>query len=182
MDWRGAYIVLLYKGRSGKYVCGNSRGIRRFSVVVYLHCRVVFKRGSNWTECVIEKEQCDFRSGGGFMDKLLSVWQVCKKYYVANGKMYFFVCWVGKDLWYDSPRGQSMYCTSDLHIQRKCVDRWINLMGSAREGSWVNVGKGKVMRYWVVLSNLQCPQRSDRTNKDTPSGHSSMLIKHSFLK
>ena len=33
MDWRGACIVPLYKGKGDKYECSNSRGISLLSVV-----------------------------------------------------------------------------------------------------------------------------------------------------
>ena len=33
MDWWGACIVSLYKGKGDKYECRNSRGIRLLSVV-----------------------------------------------------------------------------------------------------------------------------------------------------
>ena len=33
MDWRGACIVPLYKGKDGKCECSNSRGISLLSVV-----------------------------------------------------------------------------------------------------------------------------------------------------
>ena len=44
MDWRGAYIVPLYKVKSDKCECSNSRGISLFSVVGKLFDRVLIKR------------------------------------------------------------------------------------------------------------------------------------------
>ena len=38
MDFRGAYIVPLYKGKGDKYECSNSRGISLWSVVIDMVC------------------------------------------------------------------------------------------------------------------------------------------------
>ena len=44
MDWRGACIVPLYKGKGDKCECSNSRGIDLLSVVDKLFGRVLIKR------------------------------------------------------------------------------------------------------------------------------------------
>ena len=44
MDWRGACIVPLYKGKGDKCECSNSIGISLLSVVVQLFGRVLIKR------------------------------------------------------------------------------------------------------------------------------------------
>ena len=51
MDWRGACIVPLYKGKGDKCECSNSRGISLFSVVGKLHGRVLIKRVRARTVC-----------------------------------------------------------------------------------------------------------------------------------
>ena len=43
MDWRGACIVPLYKGKGDKCECSNSRGISLLSVVGRLFGRVLIK-------------------------------------------------------------------------------------------------------------------------------------------
>ena len=53
MDWRGACIVLLCKGKGNKCECYNSRGISLLSVVGKLHGRVPIKRLKAGTECAI---------------------------------------------------------------------------------------------------------------------------------
>ena len=58
MDWRGACIVLLYKGNGDKCECSNSRGISLLSVVGKLFGRVLIKIVRAGTECAIGKEQC----------------------------------------------------------------------------------------------------------------------------
>ena len=64
MDWRGAYIVPLYKGKGDK--CGsNSRGISLLSVVGKLLGKVLIKRVRVGTECAIGEEQCGFRQCRG---------------------------------------------------------------------------------------------------------------------
>ena len=57
MDWRGACKVPLYKGKSNKYECSNSRGISLLSVVGRLYGRVLIKRVRARTECAIGEEQ-----------------------------------------------------------------------------------------------------------------------------
>ena len=44
MDWRGACIVLLYKGKGDKCKCSNSRGISLLNVVGKLFGRMLIKR------------------------------------------------------------------------------------------------------------------------------------------
>ena len=56
MDWRGAFIVPLYKGKAGKCECSNSRGISLLSVVGKLFGRVLIKRVKVRTECAIGAE------------------------------------------------------------------------------------------------------------------------------
>ena len=51
MDWRGACIVPLYKGKGDKCECSNSRGISLSSVVGKLYGRVLIKRVTAGTEC-----------------------------------------------------------------------------------------------------------------------------------
>ena len=63
MDWRGASIVPLYKGKSDKCECSNSRGIRLLCVVGKLFGRVLIKRVGAGTECAIGEEHCGFRQG-----------------------------------------------------------------------------------------------------------------------
>ena len=88
MDWRGACIVPLYKGKSDKCECSNSGGIRLLSVVGKLFTRVLIKRVRAGTECAIGEEQCEFRQGRGCMNQVFAVMQVCEKY-LANGKDVF---------------------------------------------------------------------------------------------
>ena len=76
MDWRGACIVPLYKGK-GDNCDSNSRGISLLSVVGQLFGRVPIKRVWAGTECAIGEEQCGFRQGRGCMDQVFAVRQVC---------------------------------------------------------------------------------------------------------
>ena len=55
MDWRGACIVPLYKGKGDKCECSNSRGISLLSVVGKLYGRVLIERARAGTECAIEE-------------------------------------------------------------------------------------------------------------------------------
>ena len=50
MDWRGACIVPLYKGKGDKCECNNSSGISLLSVVGKLFGRVLIKRVRAGTE------------------------------------------------------------------------------------------------------------------------------------
>ena len=56
MDWRGACIVLLYKGNGDKCKCSNSRGISLLSVVGKLFGRVLIKRVRAGTEWAVGEE------------------------------------------------------------------------------------------------------------------------------
>ena len=63
MDWRGACIVPLYKGKGDKCECRNSRGISLLSIVGKLFGTVLIKRVRAGTESVIGEEQYGFRHG-----------------------------------------------------------------------------------------------------------------------
>ena len=89
MDWHGACIVPLYKGKGDKCECSNFRGISLLSVVGKLFGRVLIKTVRAVTECAIGEEQCRFRQGRGCMDQVFAVRQVCEKY-LANGKNVFW--------------------------------------------------------------------------------------------
>ena len=84
MNWRGACIVLLYKGKGDKCECSNSRGISLMSVVGMLFGRVLIKRVRAGTESTIGEEQCGFWQGRGCMDQVFAVRQVCEKYLANN--------------------------------------------------------------------------------------------------
>ena len=80
MDWRGACIVPMYKGKGDKCECSNSRGINLFSVVGKQYGRVLIKRVRAGTECAIGEEQSGFRQGRGCMDQVFAERQVFEKY------------------------------------------------------------------------------------------------------
>ena len=63
MDWRGACIVPLYKGKGDKCECSNLSGISLLSVVGKPFGRVLIKRINAGNECAIRQEQCGFRQG-----------------------------------------------------------------------------------------------------------------------
>ena len=73
MDWRGARIVPLYKGKGDKCECSNSRCISLLSVVGKLFGRVMMKRVRAGSECAIGYEKCGFRQSRGFMDQVFVV-------------------------------------------------------------------------------------------------------------
>ena len=104
MDWRGACIVPLYKGKGDKCECSDSRGINLLSVVGKLFGIVLIKRVRAGTECAIGEEQCRFRHGRGCMDQVFAVRHVCEKY-LANWKNVF---WAFMDL-------EKSYDTIDRH-------------------------------------------------------------------
>ena len=56
MDWRGACIVPLYKGKGDKSECSNSRGISLLGVVGKLFGRVLIKTVRAGTEYAIGEE------------------------------------------------------------------------------------------------------------------------------
>ena len=104
MDWRGACIVPLCKGKGDKCECSNSRGISLLSVVGKLFGRVLIKRVKAGTECAIGEEQSGFRQGRGCMDLVFALRQVCEMY-LPNGKDVF---WAYTDL-------EKAYDTIDRH-------------------------------------------------------------------
>ena len=53
IDWRGACIVTLYKGKGEKCECSNSTGISLLSVARKLCGRVLIKGVRAGTECAI---------------------------------------------------------------------------------------------------------------------------------
>ena len=63
MDWHGACIVPLYKGKGDKCECNNSRGISLLSLVGTLYGRVLIERVRVGTECEIGEEECGFTYG-----------------------------------------------------------------------------------------------------------------------
>ena len=59
------------------------------SVVRNPYGRVLIKRVSAGTECAIREQQCVFKQGGGCVDHVFAVSQLCEKY-LANGKIVFW--------------------------------------------------------------------------------------------
>ena len=93
MDWRGACIVLLYKGKGDKCECSNSRCISLLSEVGRLYGRVLLKRVRAGTECAIVEDQCGFRQGRGCMDQVCAIRQVCESIKQME-KMYSGHLWI----------------------------------------------------------------------------------------
>ena len=91
MDWRGACIVLLHKGKGDKSECSKSRGISLLSVVGKLFGRVLIKRVRAGTESAIGEEHCGLRQCRGCMDQVFAVRQMCEKY-LANRIDVFWAC------------------------------------------------------------------------------------------
>ena len=89
VDWVGACIVPLYKGKGDVYECGNSRGISLLSVVGKVYGRVLINRIRDKTEGVIAEVQGGFRRGRGCTDQTFAVRQICEKY-IAKGKDVYF--------------------------------------------------------------------------------------------
>ena len=106
IDWHGACVVPLYKGKGDKCECSNSRGICLLSVVGKQFGRVLIKSVRPGTECAIGEEQCGFRQGRGGMDKVFAVRHVCAKY-LTNWKDVLWV-WAFTDL-------EKAYNTVDRH-------------------------------------------------------------------
>ena len=57
MDWRGAFIVPLCKGKGDKCECSNSRGISLLSVIGKLYGRVLIGRVRAGIKCAITEER-----------------------------------------------------------------------------------------------------------------------------
>ena len=72
------YSAPIYKSEGDKCEC--IRGISLLSVVCKLYDRVLIKRVRGGTECAIGEEQCRFRQGRVYMDKVLAARQEREKY------------------------------------------------------------------------------------------------------
>ena len=110
VDWSGARVVPICKGKGDKCECSNSRNISLLSVVGKLYGRVLIKKVRSITECAIGEEQCGFRQGRGCMDQVFAIRQVCEKY-LTNGKDVF---WAFMDL-------EMTYDTIDRHGMRQML-------------------------------------------------------------
>ena len=71
MNWRGAGIVLLFKGKGDKCECSNLRGISLLRLVGKLYGRVLIKRVRPGTECVI------VQLGNSNVGRVESAWTKC---------------------------------------------------------------------------------------------------------
>ena len=122
INWCGAYIVPLYKGKADKCECSNSRGISLLSVIGKPYGRVLIKRVRTGTEFAVGEELCRFRQGRGCMDQVFAIRQVCEKY-LANMKDGF---WMFTDL--EKAYGAA-WCVADA----KSVQSWQKIVESYAE-------------------------------------------------
>ena len=118
MDWRGACIVPLYKGKGDKCECSSSRGINLLSVVCKLFGRVPIKRIRAGTECAIGEEQCGFGQGRGCMDQVFAARQVCEKYLV-NRKDVFWA-FIDLEKAYDTIDRRDMWQMLRVYGEENC--------------------------------------------------------------
>ena len=78
-DWKDAVILILYKGKGPKDVCGNSRGIAMLSVIGKAFSRIMLDRLLLIVNEVLTESQYGFRTGRSTVDMIFSARQLQEK-------------------------------------------------------------------------------------------------------
>ena len=79
-DWKDAIMIILYKSKGKKDICGNYRGIALLCVVGKVLSRIMLSRLiTHIANIVLQESQCGFRSGRGTADMIFSARQLQEK-------------------------------------------------------------------------------------------------------
>ena len=137
-DWRDAIMIVLYKSKGKRDICGNYRGIALLCVVGKVLSRIMLTRVINHiANVVLQESQCGFRTGRGTADMIFSARQLqekCKEQRV--GLYHVFI-----DL---TKAFDTVNRTALWQILRKfgCPDKFTNILKSFHDD----------MKVWVALS------------------------------
>ena len=79
-DWRDAIMVILYKSKGKRDICGNYRGIALLCVVGKILSRIMLSRLTvHISNNVLPESQCGFRAGRSTSDMIFSARQIQEK-------------------------------------------------------------------------------------------------------
>ncbi len=88
-DWKDANIVVIYKQKGDRAVCGNSRGISLLSIAGKVLAKIMLSRlVEHISEAVLPETQCGFRKSRSTTDMVFVLRQLMEKSREQNKDLY----------------------------------------------------------------------------------------------
>ena len=137
-DWRDAIMIVLYKSKGKRDICGNYRGIALLCVVGKVLSRIMLTRTTNHiANGVLQESQCGFRTGRGTADMIFSARQLQEK--CREQRVGLYQVFIDLTKAFDTVNRSALW-----QILRKlgCPDKFTNILKSFHDD----------MKVWVALS------------------------------
>ena len=137
-DWRDTIMIILYKSKGKRDLCGNYRGIALLCVVGKVLSRIMLSRlTTHVADKVLQESQCGFRAGRGTADMIFSARQIQEK--CREQRIGLYQVFIDLTKAFDTVNRTALW-----QILRKlgCPDKYTNILKLFHDD----------MKVWVSLS------------------------------
>ena len=137
-DWRDAIMIILYKSKGKRDLCGNYRGIALLCVVGKVLSRIMLTRlNTHIASVALQESQCGFRAGRSTSDMIFSARQLQEK--CREQRVGLYQVFIDLTKAFDTVNRTALW-----QILRKlgCPDKFTNILKSFHDD----------MKVWVSLS------------------------------
>ena len=138
-SWKDAIIVIIYKNKGDRSLCGNSRGIALLGTAGKVYARILLDRLIKIiSEDVLPESQCGFRANRSTIDMVFAARQLMEKTREQHRNVY--VAFIDLSKAFDSVDRELLWM-----ILRKCgcTERFIQLIRSLHDGMSVRIRLGE---------------------------------------
>ena len=131
-DWIDAVLVILYKGKGKKSLCGSYRGITLLEAVGKVFARLMLNRlNEAVSPNVLPEAQCGFRPGRGTVDMIFAARQLMEK--CTEQRMPLYQVFVDLTKAFDTVNREALWIVlSKFGCPTAFVDKFKNLHGSMK--------------------------------------------------
>ena len=137
-DWRDAIMIVLYKNKGKRDICGNYRGIALLCVVGKVLSRIILTRLTiHISNCVLPESQCGFRAGRSTSDMIFSARQIQEK--CREQRVGLYQVFIDLTKAFDTVNRNALW---KILGKMGCPDKFVNIIKSFHDD----------MKVWVSLS------------------------------
>ena len=137
-DWRDAIMIVLYKSKGKRDICGNYRGIALLCVVGKVLSRIMLTRTTNYiANGVLQESQCGFRKARGTADMIFSARQLQEK--CREQRVGLYQVFIDLTKAFDTVNRSALW---KILSKLGCPDKFTNILKSFHDD----------MKVWVALS------------------------------
>ena len=137
-DWRDAIMMVLYKSKGKRDLCGNYRGIALLCVVGKVLSRIMLSRlTTHISDGLLQESQCGFRAGRGTADMIFSARQIQEK--CREQRVGLYQVFIDLTKAFDTVNRTALW---GILKKLGCPNKFVNLLKSFHDD----------MKVWVALS------------------------------